>query len=291
MSILTFLQENSFFWISISWLIITYLLWTFYRKNYPEKNSFDITIIGTLIVLFLHRFLYVLIFSREYLSNYWSWNLIAWVDGKKMFLGSKPWVIFAFWYKGFDFGILIVCTILIIFIISKLQQNLFRRIINDISRIVLLYYPGFLVATYFQNILVGNNSNLFFAIPFFSAEGLRHPVQIYLLIIWSVILYLKNALTKKYKWFENIDGLISFAVLIAVSSFVLQYFAYNVTDFVLNWLRIISIVGISFSAVVVPLEKFVVKKEVVDVPSQISRFTPFNSSNLNKNQNRWTKRK
>ncbi len=291
MSVLTFLQENSFFWLLSSWAIISYLLWDTYRRNFAGKNSFDITIIGSLLILFLHRISHIFVFAKEYRSNYWSWNPIAWVNGEKMFFGSKPWVIFSFWYKGFDFRILLICGLLIIFIISKLQQISFWKIINSLANTFFIYSPVFFVLSYFQNLIIGYNTDKFYGVPFWGTEGMRHPVQIYLLIIWFTVLLIWIWLNRKYKLLENVGGLIQLAILLVCSSFVLQFFAYNISPFVIDWLRIVSALSVLFGIISIFFERANIKEDAPKAPNTINRFTPFNSSNLNKNQNRWTKKR
>ena len=290
MAILDFLQENVFWGPVALWLVASYVLWQIYRKDHSEKNSFDITMFGTLIVLFLHRVLHIILFPQNYHSNYWSWNPVAWIGGEKVFLGSKPWVAFAVGYSDFDLRILLVCCLGVLFFISRMQSIRFKEIVNKFFRVMLAIVPIFMLLSYFKNYIVGHTASLFLAISYGGVDDSRHPIQIYIFLLWIVLLISSNFLRKKYERFEIIDGLAGSFIMLVGSALILKYLAYNISSFVVNWLAVVATMSLGFGVLILLAEKFGGDKKQ-EVVSRINRFTPFNNKNLNKPRKRWKQKK
>ena len=58
--------------IILAWGTFAFVLWRLAKKWSGAQNSFDISVIGTIIVLLLHRVLYVILYVKEFSSSYWK---------------------------------------------------------------------------------------------------------------------------------------------------------------------------------------------------------------------------
>ncbi len=191
----------------VSWVVFSFIFWKSLRRVVSdEQQIFDLMFYSTLMSLFASRLTFVA----------FHWQLFA----------DTPLKIFAFWvqpglslYGGLFGGI---ATLLF-----KMKQYKLR--LAFISDALAFSLPSALLAGEIGSLLdgtvVGKATNLPWAVRYVGHLGLRHPIQVYMIVLLLVIISLIVFLQKKAvkaKWPYGFIG-IWFFLLYSVSMFVLEF--------------------------------------------------------------------
>jgi hypothetical protein len=279
MSDIVALLKLDVFWLSLYWCIFSFLLWFYYKKHFSKYNSFDISVLGVFFSLFLHRIVHIFAFPSIYSVYYWSLNPVAWIQGSRVFLGSKPWIIFNLTQGSFDFRILIISFFLTFLLIIFFQKTNILRIYNYIYKILFLLFPFVLIESFIKNFWIGSVTSKSWGINYLNYSDMRHPVQIYEFLLWLFIFGFITFLSKRFSGLKRSLGYIAAFLLLSGESVILNFFAYNIPSFVINWFLILSIITFAillFNLVTSKLRKSKISKDqktFTNIGNDIKRFS------------------
>lgn len=236
-----FIFQNNSFWLVLIWCVTTFLFWSLYRKRYKDRSSFDFTIIGIILALLLHRLFHIIFFKSNYAESYWSLNPYIWIQGERIFLGSKPWIIFALFRGGFDFRILVISSLFTFTLISKIQQIPVTKLSNNVLKKLSMIYPIVLIASFFRKYWIGISTSFFLRIKYFGMDDLRIPVQLIELLSFFCVTSLVWFVSNKSKFVKQNAGYLRGIVILLLESIILKFLAYNIPIIVIHWLLGLSL--------------------------------------------------
>lgn len=191
----------------LSWVFFSFIFWKALRRVVEdEQQIFDLMFYSTLVSIIASRLTFVA----------FHWQLFA----------DTPLKIFAFWVQpGLSlYGGLFGCIVTLLF---KMKQYKLR--LAFISDALAFSLPGALLVGEIGSLLdgseIGKVTSLPFAVGYVGQLGLRHPIQLYRMIVLGLIIGILILLQKKAvkdKWPYGLMGL-WFFLLYSLSMFVLEF--------------------------------------------------------------------
>jgi len=193
----------------IAWMIFSFLFWRRLRRwGVEDDRIFDLTFYGALSTLVGARLYYV----------FTHWPLFA---GKSLLYVFALWVSPGLTWLG---GMIAGTGMLVVL------GRIYKIRIGWILDALALSFPIPLIvgelASFIHAYEIGRHSGLPWAIRYIRVDGMRHPVQLYTLIVMACIggiLIRLNILFEKKKIPYGLLG-VWFFLLYSVSSFLLEFF-------------------------------------------------------------------
>tara|TARA_Y100000310_G_scaffold255151_1_gene262418 strand:- start:2345 stop:3130 length:786 start_codon:yes stop_codon:yes gene_type:complete len=188
--------------------LVTYLILNHYRKKQEIK------------------------ISKDDLDNYIIYIILGVVIGSRIFhlfwdipyYFTNPLKIFAIWEGGLAFHGGLVGILFVTYYFCKKKNLSFWKFADIIAIPAALFLAFGRIANFINGELPGTLSNLPWCVQFPSAEGCRHPSQIYGAIKRFIIFFILIALYKKKEKFK--DGFVfwMFIALMGLGRLLLDFF-------------------------------------------------------------------
>ncbi len=191
-----------------AWLVFSFIFWKQLRGNgIDEEKIFDLTFWATIWGAMVARIVYVVLNWKDF-SGAWLKVPAIWVA------------------PGFSLYGAFVGALLCLVVLSKVKRIRLGYILDAVAYAFPVAIIVGLTGAFFDGSVPGVLTNLPWAVRYSGETGLRHPVQIYEILILSIVIYLVFRLQqrgKKEKWPFGAVG-VWFLLLYTVPMFILEFF-------------------------------------------------------------------
>jgi len=193
----------------IAWFVWSFLFWRHLRSlAINEEQIFDAMFITTLVSLAASRLGFVVSHLGLFASN-WLRVIALWVQ------------------PGLSFYAGLIGAILTILLFALKRKIRVAHMLDAFSLSFMWAYTIGSVGGFLDGSVFGKTTNVAWAIPYVGQMGLRHPVQIYQIILMLVVIgvvSLISTIAKKRPWWPAGSIAMWFFALFSFSAFAVEFF-------------------------------------------------------------------
>lgn len=244
----TSISTINIFLITLAWVIFAFVLWRLAKQWGGAQNSFDISVVGTLIALLFHRVLYVIFYVDKFSSSYWSMYPYSWDRGYRVVFGTKPWIALAFWRGGCDYRIILFAVMFSIFVINFFLQ---WRLIDTLEAVVIAVsssFPVVVILAWVNSLYSGVDFYNPIVIPKIGWTITKHPIHTYQIGLFFLLVVVQYFAKKKFKKIKHTRGFLFGSLLLFCNAIVLYYYGYGISQDTVSWLiglgSVMGVVGL-----------------------------------------------
>lgn len=195
------------FFLALSFLFSTFIVWKYAREELKEEEYLDAYLYTSIAALVSSRFIYIILHFNDFGANILKYIVVRETPGLSLLGGLLGGFVFLFWY-------------------SKKSKENFLKLLDLFSlagsfSLILAKIGEQLGGTGF-----GRETNFFLGVQIVGAAGRRHPVELYeavMLSILTVILFVVYQKVKRNIWSAGLVCRI-FGMGLAFIIFTLEFF-------------------------------------------------------------------
>jgi phosphatidylglycerol---prolipoprotein diacylglyceryl transferase len=192
----------------IAWVLYSFIFWQRLRNNGVEDEKiFDITFYSTIAALLISRLFYVLLHLQLFIPN--LLKIVAF------------WVLPGFSLIGVIIGIGATCVFM-----AKKHKIRLSYLFDALGLALPISLIFGSIGSFLDGTIAGKISHIPFAVSYIGYSGRRHPIQLYDIVSFVIIIGILIVIEKisiKKKWTYGLVG-IWFFLLFGISQFVLEFF-------------------------------------------------------------------